>query len=996
MMKIAKKGGSHMKRVSSILSLIILILLCGMYTASADNELSITGLESYIYNNQCTIKFSVDSNTDIDGVYAVTQIKNSTGELAFINISPVTITAGTTSYNEINIFISELKCDLDDSPETLVTLWNPLAKASPITDVHTTNINNVHKVVFDDKYTGGHTHTYYLNSGTEYSLPVPTRLGYTFVQWDDERGNKWVEGTEIKSDMTLYAEWKINTYTVNFYKNKDKELIESKEINYNDLVIEPSAYYEGHTLEGWYNANGIKWDFGLDRVTSNLDLYANWGTNNYTVTFNKQNQTENDTIEVQYMGLVTKPATPELKEHNFAGWYTTASCDRGTEWDFSTNRVTEDITLYAKWVINCYPVTFEANGGTPVETQTCDYGASVEEVVSTYDGHSLFGWYTDEGEKWDFDLDIVEGNMTLHAEWYDSVLDDYLVTCDASYNQIYNNHKYQRYDLQLTWENARDYCRLLGGHLATITDESERVGIESLVKNGSLNSYMIGATDMESEGIWRWITGEEWSYASWSSGEPSNMSGVDKNSENYLALYQKNALFNDINNSETNVGFICEFENVDNTLPVISNVQVIEKDLTGYTVQCEVTDNSGIIKKVQFPTWTLGDGQDDIIPSWTVKTVASGSKNKSIYTYRVNTEDYKNEHGVYKTRIYAYDGQGNGSVARSIGDLLIMAEPVSTTYYNKMIYERYDDRVSWDNAKYSCLSKNGNLCSVLNAAENDYVYNLISSSSFNTYWLGASDVETEGNFVWSDSSGMSYTNWAPGEPNNGGGTQDYMQMYINQTDKTLNGKWDDEHPTARRGFVCKYVNPKPVVEAIKNGKVYMAYNYDLSEEDIADFVADHSGVRVDVDSNLSPKCTFAYEIAIDNITPVKTSIYNGHTYKVIDDKYMWHDAKMICEAMGGHLVTVTSADENNFIYGLIKEYTNEYYHIGGTDETDEGQFTWVTGENMNYVNWDSGEPNNGGDQDYMQIYNNKTDSKNGKWDDDKGNSKKAFICEMDF
>ena len=65
-------------------------------------------------------------------------------------------------------------------------------------------------------------------------------------------------------------------------------------------------------------------------------------------------------------------------------------------------------------------VTFESNGGTQVSDQNVQYGEKVhrpEDPVRK--GYHLEGWYRDLDlqERWNFDEDVVQGNMTLYAKW---------------------------------------------------------------------------------------------------------------------------------------------------------------------------------------------------------------------------------------------------------------------------------------------------------------------------------------------------------------------------------------------------------------------------------------------------------------------------------------------------------------------------------------------------------------------------------------------------
>lgn len=100
--------------------------------------------------------------------------------------------------------------------------------------------------------------------------------------------------------------------------------------------------------------------------------------------------------------------------------------------------------------------------------------------------------------------------------------------------------------------------------------------------------------------------------------------------------------------------------NPDTTAPVISNIRVTDVSSSGYTVICDVTDNLGV-DRVQFPTWTDYNGQDDLAPAWGISESVKGVQSGNTYSFRVNIWDHYNEHGSYQTHIYAYDGSGNYS-----------------------------------------------------------------------------------------------------------------------------------------------------------------------------------------------------------------------------------------------------------------------------------------------------------------------------------------------
>jgi hypothetical protein len=98
----------------------------------------------------------------------------------------------------------------------------------------------------------------------------------------------------------------------------------------------------------------------------------------------------------------------------------------------------------------------------------------------------------------------------------------------------------------------------------------------------------------------------------------------------------------------------------------------------------------------------------------------------------------------------------------------------------------------------------------------------------------------------------------------------------------------------------------------------------------------------------------------------------------------WTDARQACLNMGGHLVTVTSPAENNFIFNL---WPNGW--IGLTDEVVEGQWRWVTGEPFSWSNWNGGEPNNSNNEDYIQFVGG------GKWND-LPNISLPYVLEFEY
>lgn len=108
------------------------------------------------------------------------------------------------------------------------------------------------------------------------------------------------------------------------------------------------------------------------------------------------------------------------KGYTFAGWNTLV--DGSGEDYLEGSQLTiaiEDITLYAKWLVNNYMVKFESNGGTVVDSQSVKYNEMANKpAVPTKTGHMFVGWYSDKDmtSPYDFNTLITE-DMVLYAKW---------------------------------------------------------------------------------------------------------------------------------------------------------------------------------------------------------------------------------------------------------------------------------------------------------------------------------------------------------------------------------------------------------------------------------------------------------------------------------------------------------------------------------------------------------------------------------------------------
>lgn len=126
--------------------------------------------------------------------------------------------------------------------------------------------------------------------------------------------------------------------------------------------------------------------------------------------------------------------------------------------------------------------------------------------------------------------------------------------------------------------------------------------------------------------------------------------------------------------------------------------------------------------------------------------------------------------------------------------------------------------------------------------------------------------------------------------------------------------------------------------------------------------------------------------------PQGAAEFNGHYYYVydVDTVTDWNMAQEYCEVQGGYLATITSPEEDAFLYSYITDAGYSSVMFGLTDQEQTDDWHWVTGEKLSYQNWHPGEPNHqGGYEHYGMYYSKNTD---GTWNDGSGRGG-PFLCE---
>lgn len=349
---------------------------------------------------------------------------------------------------------------------------------------------------------------------------------------------------------------------------------------------------------------------------------------------------------------------------------------------------------------------------------------------------------------------------------------------------------------------------------------------------------------------------------------------------------------------------------IDRTAPTLTDIKVVEKDSKGYTVECKASDASGV-DRVQFPTWTAKNDQDDIAKDWWTNQAVRGTHVSSdTYQFRVNISEHNNEVGSYVTHIYVYDKYGNYSCGRSGCVVPLGLLPQKIVKYGNSLLSLYNENYSWDEMKTLSGKLQSKLAEVEDAKKQQVITNLVSDQIRQYYYIGGSQAGKGQPWKWQSGSSVTYTNWDAAQPDCAGNSEFYMAAIRGH------GRWNDMPSSyIYSGFILETpLNLKPAAEITYGNKVYRFYTA-------------------------------------------------GIPYAL---------AERYCKELGGNLVKIESEQKNNVIAQKVKEL-NKTFYIGASDEKEEGKFVWRDGSAVTYTNWSQNEPNNTADcggENYVQMYAN--------------------------
>lgn len=264
----------------------------------------------------------------------------------------------------------------------------------------------------------------YTENSADITLPQPTKAGYRFTGWTGTDLTAPTMEVTIptgsKGDREYTANWEEIQYFTVFYNVHGHGTAPAEEkVESGKTAAKPENPTEdGWKFKGWYISDdyiGEPFDF-TTAITRDTTLHAKWART-WTVSFDVGSHGTTPTAQTVENGAkATKPADPTAEDYSFRGWYTDTRYTM--EYDFS-KEVTEDTTVYAKWVKKPI-VSFNKNGhGTAPASQTVELnGKAVKPADPTAEGYVFRGWYTTAACTTEFDFNTpITADTTLYAKW---------------------------------------------------------------------------------------------------------------------------------------------------------------------------------------------------------------------------------------------------------------------------------------------------------------------------------------------------------------------------------------------------------------------------------------------------------------------------------------------------------------------------------------------------------------------------------------------------
>ncbi len=563
----------------------------------------------------------------------------------------------------------------------------------------------------------------------------------------------------------------------------------------------------------------------------------------------------------------------------------------------------------------------------------------------------------------------------------------------------YNDHKYFISDEVSRPTDAQIAAQIVGGHLAVINDQGENDFIQQNISE----LVYIGLNDAATEGTPAWVNSDPVTYTNY---DPCAFCTENNPEDDYVVMHSWNGGWswsNQFNKRLFVVELPCDGGGGGTTLGLSCPAN--------QTVSIPNGSNSAAVN------WNQPTANGDCTTGFSSIQQTSGPNSGDALAA-----------GTYTVSYTATDGCGNTAncsftitVEAPIGGGCPGDFPGFTAIgeYNGHKYYLSDDTARPVDAQAAAAANGGYLVVINDQAENDYIQQNIPEMAY----IGLNDFDNEGDLVWVNGDPLTYNNVDPcGFCNENSDDMDFVimapwngawsfsnfwnaRLYVMEVDCdgggnngniTITCSDDLEFTADDTGSAFVEFNaasasttcPQGGLTVVQSDGITSGSNYSVGEYLVEYKATDACGN--------STTCSFKVTVApngggggcLDNL-PGYTYIgdFGTSSYFLSDDEARAGDAQAAAAALGGHLVSINSQAENDFLQPSISGVV----YIGLHDENTEGTLEWFNGDPVSYTNFDICNfcNENADDMDYAIMH-----SWNGGWSWSNFWNSRKYIVEV--
>ncbi|XP_053569949.1 macrophage mannose receptor 1 isoform X2 [Bombina bombina] len=512
-----------------------------------------------------------------------------------------------------------------------------------------------------------------------------------------------------------------------------------------------------------------------------------------------------------------------------------------------------------------------------------------------------------------------------------------------------------------SWFEAKDFCKAIGGDLASLSNKEEESIVSMMLMSHGIyyHVFWIGLINLNPDEGFTWSDGSPFSYENWGYGEPNNYQGIELCGE---TSSDHGMTWND-RHCENLADWICEIrkgavlkpEPTKSPIPeyeITSDGWISYKDNQYYVSKEEVT----MEKAREFCKKNFGDlvvinseTERKLLWKYVLKTGSLDSYFIALRlsldrefkwmdgspvdfekwaTYEPNFANNDEDCVVMYRNVGLWNdincGYPNGFICeRKNSSINSTAAPTPPApeggcpsdwlTFRKRCYKMFagqeDERVSWEVARTQCKKLRGNLVTIEDTLTQAFLTTHANELSADL-WIGMNDVNAEHKFLWTDGSGVYFTNWAKGHPSGS-----HIYAMDDDTDCVSMkrgpimdaGSWEESECHLQRGYICQK-DKDPALPVVPTSL---------------------------------PSSNF-----------IK---YGNASYKIVKSKMKWDEARRQCKAEDSELVSIVDEYTLSFIR-LSTHMYKEPFWIGLNSNMTDGQYKWIDNWKLRFTKWDVGEP----------------------------------------